>query len=100
MRRENAYSPKLDSGPKNRKPPCKPQKHDTFVLDFMNDADVIKAAFERYHRTTILNEETDLNKLHDMKARLDGYQVYTWEQVEELVALHIGGSDRDKLDHP
>ena len=36
-----------------------PQKHDTFVLDFMNDADDIKASFEDYYRTTILAEETD-----------------------------------------
>jgi len=75
-----------------------PQKHDTFVLDFMNDVDGIKASFEDYYRTTILSEETDPNKLHDLKARLDGYQVYSWEQVEDLVALYLGGADRDKLD--
>jgi len=75
-----------------------PQKHDTFVLDFMNDFQAIKASFESYYRTTILSEETDPNKLHDLKARLDGYQVYSWEQVEDLVALYLGGADRDKLD--
>jgi type I restriction enzyme R subunit len=75
-----------------------PQKHDTFVLDFMNDTDGIKASFEDYYRTTILSEETDPNKLHDLKARLDGYQVYSWEQVEDLVALYLSGADRDKLD--
>ena len=53
-----------------------PQKHDVFVLDFMNDADTIQAAFADYYRTTILSEETDPNKLHDLKADLDGYQVY------------------------
>lgn len=75
-----------------------PQKHDTFVLDFMNDFEIIKASFEPYYRTTILGEETDPNKLHDLKAVLDGYQVYSWEQVEDLVALYLGGADRDKLD--
>lgn len=75
-----------------------PQKHDTFVLDFMNDVDGIKASFEDYYRTTILSEETDPNKLHDLKAALDGYQIYSWEQVEDLVALYLGGADRDKLD--
>ena len=53
-----------------------PQKHDVFVLDFMNDADTIQEAFADYYRTTILSEETDPNKLHDLKADLDGYQVY------------------------
>lgn len=75
-----------------------PQKHDTFVLDFMNGLDAIKASFEPYYRTTILSEETDPNKLHDLKAALDGYQVYAWDQVDDLVALYLGGADRDKLD--
>ncbi|WIY53924.1 type I restriction endonuclease subunit R [Devosia sp. YIM 151766] len=75
-----------------------PQKHDTFVLDFMNDFDAIKTSFEPYYRTTILSEETDPDKLHDLRAALDGYQVYGWDQVEDLVALYLGGADRDKLD--
>ena len=75
-----------------------PGKYDVFVLDFMNDADAIRTAFEPYYRTTILAEETDPNKLHDLKAALDGYQIYTGAQVEELVSLYLGGADRDKLD--
>lgn len=75
-----------------------PKKHDVFVLDFMNDADTIRQAFADYYRTTILAEETDPNKLHDLKAALDGYQVYAAAQVEDLVRLYLGGADRDKLD--
>jgi type I restriction enzyme R subunit len=75
-----------------------PQKHDVFVLDFMNDSDTIQEAFADYYRTTILAEETDPNKLHDLKAALDGYQVYAPAQIEQLVGLYLGGADRDKLD--
>ena len=75
-----------------------PQKHDTFVLDFMNDADTIQAAFADYYRTTILSEETDPNKLHDLKAALDGYQVYDAAQIDQFVELYLGGADRDQLD--
>jgi len=75
-----------------------PKKHDTFVLDFMNDVDTIQAAFADYYRTTVLSEETDPNKLHDLKAALDGYQVYAWERVEEFVALYVPGAPRDRLD--
>ena len=75
-----------------------PQKHDVFVLDFMNDSDTIQNAFADYYRTTILSEETDPNKLHDLKAELDGYQIYAPVQVEQFVALYLGGADRDKLD--
>jgi len=75
-----------------------PQKYDTFVLDFMNDVDTIQKAFADYYRTTILSEETDPNKLHDLKTALDGAQVYSPQQVEEFVTLYLGGSDRDRLD--
>ncbi len=75
-----------------------PQKHDVFVLDFQNDADTIQTAFADYYRTTILSEETDPNKLHDLKADLDASQVYAPSQVDSLVALYLGGADRDQLD--
>jgi type I restriction enzyme, R subunit len=75
-----------------------PQKHDVFVLDFMNDADTIQTAFSDYYRTTMLSEETDPNKLHDLKADLDGSQVYSTSQTDELVELYLGGADRDRLD--
>lgn len=75
-----------------------PQKHDVFVLDFMNDSETIQEAFADYYRTTILAEETDPNKLHDLKAVLDGYQVYAPAQIEQLVGLYLGGAERDRLD--
>jgi type I restriction enzyme, R subunit len=75
-----------------------PQKYDTFVLDFMNDVETIRASFETYYRTTILSDETDPNRLHDLKATLDGYQVYQPAQIEQLVTLYLSGADRDQLD--
>ena len=64
----------------------------------MNDTDTIQQAFADYYRTTILAEETDPNKLHDLKAALDGHQVYSDAQIEELVRLYLEGADRDRLD--
>lgn len=75
-----------------------PRKTDTFVLDFVNDVDTITTAFADYYRTTVLSEETDPNKLHDLKGALDGRQIYAPEQVRQLVELFLGGADRDKLD--
>jgi len=75
-----------------------PKKHDVFVLDFMNDADTIQAAFEPYYRTTILAEETDPNKLHDLKGDLDGMQVYSSVEVDNFVRLYLEGAKREQLD--
>jgi type I restriction enzyme, R subunit len=75
-----------------------PQKYDCFVLDFQNNSEAITFAFQDYYRTTLLAEETDPNKLHDLKAALDAAQVYSPEQVQLVVGLFLAGADRDKLD--
>jgi type I restriction enzyme R subunit len=75
-----------------------PKKHDVFVLDFQNDSDTIEAAFAPYYRTTILSEETDPNKLHDLKAALDAHQVYTQDEIDVFVGKYLSGVQRDELD--
>ncbi len=75
-----------------------PDKHDVFVLDFQNNTETITEAFADYYRTTVLSEETDPNKLHDLKAALDNAQVYSPAQVQTLVDLFLSGAERDKLD--
>ncbi|NMW20673.1 MAG: type I restriction endonuclease subunit R [Chlorobiaceae bacterium] len=75
-----------------------PLKYDCFVLDFQNNADTVAYAFQDYYRTTLLAEETDPNKLNDLKRDLDNAQLYTPEQVQQLVSLFLGGADRDQLD--
>ncbi len=64
----------------------------------MNDTDTIREAFQDYYRTTILRDETDPNRLHDLKGDLNGHQVYDQAQVDELGELYLRGADRDRLD--
>jgi hypothetical protein len=40
----------------------------------------------------------DPNKPDDLKSRFDGYQVHSWDQVEDMVHLYLEGADRDRLD--
>ena len=75
-----------------------PKKHDVFVLDFLNDADTITEAFSTYYRTTVLADETDPNKLHDLQADLDGAQVYAPDQLREFVERYLDGVGRERLD--
>lgn len=77
---------------------CHPQKHDTFVLDFANSPDMIERSFSRYYRTTLLSGETNPNKLYDLTSTMEEYQVYSEENVEQLVNLYLDGAERDKLD--
>lgn len=77
---------------------CHPQKHDTFVLDFFNNPAMIEEAFSRYYRTALLSGETDPNKLYDLTATMEEYQVYAEAHVEKLVDLYLNGAERDRLD--
>lgn len=77
---------------------CHPKKYDTFVLDFANSPATIEESFSRFYRTTLLSGETDPNKLYDLIAKMEEYQVYSSEDVSELVDLYLNGAQRDKLD--
>ena len=75
-----------------------PGKHDVAVLDFANDEDAIKTAFEPYYQTTILSGETDPDRLHDLQSALDACQVYNPDSVDEFVELYLGDAGRERLD--
>ena len=75
-----------------------PGKKDTFILDFANDPEAITKSFQPYYRTTLLAEETDPNKLHDMRATLDDAGVYTEALVVDFVDKYLDGVPRPALD--
>ena len=75
-----------------------PKKHDVFVLDFLNDAETIREAFSDFYRATILADETDPNKLHDLQAELDAAEVYASGQIDTFVGRYLEGAERDQLD--
>jgi type I restriction enzyme R subunit len=59
-----------------------PEKRGTMVLDFANEAEEIRKAFEPYYETTILSEATDPNLLYETQRRLLGFPVYTEKDVD------------------
>ena len=77
---------------------CAPGKLDTFVLDFENDPGIIKAAFDRYYKTTVLSGETDINKLNDLVSEMENLQVYTDSDVDEFVEKYLNNANRSLLD--
>lgn len=63
-------------------------KTDTFVLDFVNEADEIKQSFQQYYQATILNEEIDPNQLYKLKSILDDMQVYQIQEIEHFADVY------------
>ena len=75
-----------------------PGKDGTMVLDFANEADVIKAAFEPYFETTLLSEATDPNLLYDSRTRLDEFPVYDPDDVDRFAQVYFSAAaSQDRL---
>lgn len=64
-------------------------KEDTFVLDFANDRETIFNSFQPYYEVTTVTDETDINHLYDLKARLDAFQVYWQEEIDEFANVYF-----------
>ena len=77
---------------------CHPKKIDTFVLDFANDEETIKAAFQKYYKTTILSRESDPNKLNDYISTIEEANIYTDDEVGTLNEKYWNGVSRQELD--
>jgi len=59
------------------------------VLDFANEAEHIKEAFEPYYETTLLSESTDPNLLYEVQGRLAAFPVYTRADVEVFAKVYF-----------
>ena len=66
-----------------------PGKPGTMVLDFANEAEEIKKAFEPYYETTLLSEETDPNLLYEVQGRLVDFGVFQTSDVERFARLYF-----------
>ncbi|AKH19893.1 type I restriction endonuclease subunit R [Sedimenticola thiotaurini] len=64
-----------------------PGKEAPFVLDFVNEAEDIYAAFKPYYDATSLQESSDPTQLEQMKHELDVFQVYHWSEVEAFARI-------------
>lgn len=71
-------------------------KQDTFVLDFVNEADDIFASFKPYYEDTRLSDVTDLNLIYDLKNRLYGYQIFVPAEVDEYAEIFFRPQKRQR----
>jgi len=70
---------------------------DLFILDFFNQVDDIKKAFDDFYTSTSLSGATDINVLHEIKGTLDDTGVYEWFEVEDFVLKYFEGVDAQQL---
>ncbi|QHS23763.1 type I restriction endonuclease subunit R [Virgibacillus sp. MSP4-1] len=70
-------------------------KSDTFVLDFVNDAEDIQNAFAPYYEVTQLEDTTDPNILYDIQTELDAFQAYTDQEIDGVAELEYSGKQKN-----
>src|SRR5262245_65891852 len=66
-----------------------PEKKGTLAIDFANEANEIKSAFEPYYETTLLSEETDPNLLYEIQSHLAAFPVYTEADVNNFDKIYF-----------
>ncbi len=65
----------------------------TFVVDFANTWDAIRASFSDYYEATQLDAATDPDVIYNLIGRLDGYRVYDPSEVEAVAAAYFDEPD-------
>ena len=73
------------------------KSEDLFVLDFFNDVEEIKKAFDPYYTVTSLEGATDVNVLHELRGSLDDIGVYEWAEVEEFSEKYFNNVPAEDL---
>ena len=62
-------------------------KREPFVLDFVNEPEIIYQSFKPYYDSTELAGVTDPQSMENLKHELDQFQVYHWEEVEAFATI-------------
>lgn len=72
-------------------------KDEVFVLDFVNETEEIREAFQPYYTTTILSEATDPNIIYDLRRDIENFKVYSTYEVNGFVDEMMMGATPAKL---
>ncbi|MEI8327233.1 MAG: DEAD/DEAH box helicase family protein, partial [Betaproteobacteria bacterium] len=77
-----------------------PLKEDTFVLDFVNEPEEIRAAFKQYFDGAEMGEEAEPNRMYAIKAELDASGIYLAQEVQRFIAVYFKPKQRQSpADH-
>lgn len=71
-----------------------PGKEDTFVLDFVNDTDAIRDAFQPFYQQTTVSESADPNQLNQLQFDLDAGQIWTESELEGFAKVFYRPKDK------
>jgi type I restriction enzyme, R subunit len=69
----------------------------TQVVDFVNEPEEIRKAFEPYFTDAFLQTETDPNLVHDLAAKLDTAAIYIQAEIDQCAEAFVKGKGNNAL---
>ena len=75
-------------------------KTQTFTLDFVNEPDEVRESFQRFYQSTILDGETDPNRLYDTQREIYDFHLYTHEDVNRFCEVFYDPNRDEGNLHP
>ena len=80
---------------------CPPYDKKTFVLDFVNSYEDMKAAFAPYYTTTLLSNSVTPSAIYDLEAKIDAYAILDPADIESaneiLYSDKVTGKQKQRL---
>jgi type I restriction enzyme R subunit len=77
-----------------------PLKEDTFVLDFVNEREEIRAAFKTYYEGAEMGEEADPENLYRLQSELAQPGIYMREDIDRFASTYFKPKQKQNLaDH-
>jgi type I restriction enzyme, R subunit len=75
-------------------------KTQTFVLDFVNEPEDVQESFQRFYQSTILDGETEPNRLYDLVRDISDFHLYTPEDVNSFCQIFFDPKRDEGSLHP
>lgn len=71
-----------------------PYKEDTLVVDFRNDADSVRKAFNQYYTVTTLAGNIDTQRVYSLKEAVEKWNLFNETEIDDVCARMV---DEDKV---
>lgn len=71
-----------------------PYKEDTLVVDFRNDADSVRKAFNQYYTVTTLVGDIDTQRVYSLKEAVEKWNLFNETEIDDVCARMV---DEDKV---
>ncbi len=78
---------------------CAPYKKQTFILDFKNDYEDMKAAFAPYYTSTFLANSVNPRNIYELEKKIDAYAIIDYDDVMKFNEwMYKGLMDKKKAE--